>query len=80
MPADKMHTDEVDTSAAVVTRLLAAQFPHWADLPITAAPSAGTDNAPTREAIAASFTSLGRNSALLDKLDKWEASSSTRKD
>src|SRR5437870_812706 len=34
MPAERMHTDEVDTDASLVGRLLAAQFPHWADLPI----------------------------------------------
>lgn len=45
MPAGKMHTDEVDTDGSLVYRLLAAQFPQWADLPIEPAPSAGTDNA-----------------------------------
>lgn len=45
MPAGKMHADEVDTDAALVRRLLAAQFPRWADLPIAPVPSAGTDNA-----------------------------------
>ena len=45
MIAGKMHLDEVDTSAALVGRLLAEQFPQWANLPITPVPSAGTDNA-----------------------------------
>jgi aminoglycoside phosphotransferase (APT) family kinase protein len=40
-----MHEDEVDTDAALVRRLLAAQFPQWADLPIRPVLSAGTDNA-----------------------------------
>jgi aminoglycoside phosphotransferase (APT) family kinase protein len=40
-----MHADEVDIDAALVGRLLAAQFPHWANLPIEAVRSAGTDNA-----------------------------------
>ncbi|MFE0704346.1 aminoglycoside phosphotransferase family protein [Streptomyces sp. NPDC058872] len=31
--------------AALVTRLIAAQFPHWAGLPVRAVDSAGTDNA-----------------------------------
>src|SRR5207249_2738324 len=44
-PAGKMHIDEVDTDASLVRRLLAAQFPQWADLPIEPVPSAGTDNA-----------------------------------
>lgn len=40
-----MHADEVATDALLVRRLLAAQFPQWADLPIAAVASAGTDNA-----------------------------------
>ena len=45
MSAGKMHADEVDTDVALVRRLLAAQFPQWADLPLAPVPSAGTDNA-----------------------------------
>ncbi|MGA7730583.1 MAG: aminoglycoside phosphotransferase family protein [Chloroflexia bacterium] len=45
MPAGKMHVGEVDTDVSLVGRLLAAQFPHWADMPIEPVPSAGTDNA-----------------------------------
>jgi len=45
MPASKMHVDEMDIDASLVRRLLAAQFPQWADLPIKPVPSAGTDNA-----------------------------------
>src|SRR5205823_2601790 len=41
----KMHPDEVETDISLVSRLLAAQFPQWADLPIQPVPSAGTDNA-----------------------------------
>jgi len=41
----KMHADEVGTDVALVSRLLAVQFPHWAGLPIEPVPSAGTDNA-----------------------------------
>jgi aminoglycoside phosphotransferase (APT) family kinase protein len=40
-----MHKDEVETDADLVRRLLASQFPEWADLPIERVPSAGTDNA-----------------------------------
>jgi aminoglycoside phosphotransferase (APT) family kinase protein len=40
-----MHADEVDTDVGLVCRLLAAQFPQWADLPIEPVESAGTDNA-----------------------------------
>jgi len=41
----KMHDGEIETDPSLVRRLLAAQFPHWADLPIQPVPSAGTDNA-----------------------------------
>jgi aminoglycoside phosphotransferase (APT) family kinase protein len=40
-----MHENEIETNADLVRRLLKAQFPHWADLPIDPVPSAGTDNA-----------------------------------
>jgi aminoglycoside phosphotransferase (APT) family kinase protein len=40
-----MHTHEADIDVTLVARLLAAQFPHWADLPIEPVLSAGTDNA-----------------------------------
>jgi aminoglycoside phosphotransferase (APT) family kinase protein len=40
-----MHVDEVVTDVALVGRLLAAQFPQWADLTIKPVHSAGTDNA-----------------------------------
>ncbi len=40
-----MHENEVVTDAQLVRRLLAAQFPQWAGLPLTPVPSAGTDNA-----------------------------------
>lgn len=40
-----MHADEVRTDVPLVRRLLAAQFPQWADLPVAPVRSAGTDNA-----------------------------------
>lgn len=45
MSLPRMHADEVGTDAALVRRLLLGQFPEWADLPIEAVPSAGTDHA-----------------------------------
>jgi aminoglycoside phosphotransferase (APT) family kinase protein len=45
MSVGKMHVDEVNTSVSLVLRLLTAQFPQWADLPIEPVRSAGTDNA-----------------------------------
>jgi aminoglycoside phosphotransferase (APT) family kinase protein len=40
-----MHPDEQPTDAALARRLLAAQFPKWAGLPLRPVRSAGTDNA-----------------------------------
>jgi aminoglycoside phosphotransferase (APT) family kinase protein len=40
-----MHAGEADIDDALVRRLLVAQFPHWAGLPLEAVDSAGTDNA-----------------------------------
>jgi len=40
-----MHKDEVRTDSALVQRLIAGQFPQWADRPVTPVPSGGTDNA-----------------------------------
>ena len=37
--------EELDIDAALVTALVAAQFPHWANLPVVRLPSAGTDHA-----------------------------------
>lgn len=45
MRAGKMHEGEVDIDIHLVRRLLAAQFPQWAVLSLTAVESAGTDNA-----------------------------------
>ncbi|MEU0154326.1 aminoglycoside phosphotransferase family protein [Micromonospora fulviviridis] len=40
----KMHADEVQTDVNLVRRLLAGQFPHWADRPLRLVPSYGTDH------------------------------------
>ncbi len=45
MSTGKMHADEMDINISLVSRLLAAQFPQWADLSIEPFKSAGTDNA-----------------------------------
>ncbi len=37
--ARKMHDDEVDTDASIAHRLLAAQFPQWAELHVQPSPS-----------------------------------------
>ena len=40
-----MHPGEVAVDAATVARLVAAQFPQWAALPVRHVPSTGTVNA-----------------------------------
>ena len=40
-----MHADEVLTDVPLVRRLLAEQFPEWAELSLERVPSSGTDNA-----------------------------------
>ena len=40
----KMHADEVDVDVALVRRMLRAQFPHWAELPIEQFDHGGTDH------------------------------------
>jgi aminoglycoside phosphotransferase (APT) family kinase protein len=41
----RMHANELPTDVSLVRRLLAAQFPEWAALPIEPVRSSGTDNA-----------------------------------
>ncbi|MEU4120432.1 aminoglycoside phosphotransferase family protein [Kitasatospora sp. NPDC028055] len=43
--AARMHPDEPVVDAALVRRLLSAQFPQWVGLPVTPVGPAGTDNA-----------------------------------
>jgi aminoglycoside phosphotransferase (APT) family kinase protein len=57
------HSDEVHIDVAPVRRLLRAQFPEWADLPIVPADSFGTDNATYR---------LGADKAVrLPRFPRW---------
>ncbi len=44
MGATRMHADEIETDVELVRRLLVAQFPLWADLPIHRVVSYGTDH------------------------------------
>jgi aminoglycoside phosphotransferase (APT) family kinase protein len=45
MARPKMHPGQVDVDAALLRRLLAAQFPRWAGLPLVPVASTGTVNA-----------------------------------
>ena len=73
MCAHKMHADEVDTDVSLVSRLLAAQFPHWAHLPIEAVRSAGTDNAIYRlgDDMAVRLPRIHWAIAQVDKEQQW---------
>jgi aminoglycoside phosphotransferase (APT) family kinase protein len=44
MATGKMHADEVHIDAALVHRLIATQFPRWADLPVRPVEFGGWDN------------------------------------
>ena len=41
----RMHAGEPDIDTGLVRSLIAARFPHWANLPVTPVTSSGTDNA-----------------------------------
>jgi aminoglycoside phosphotransferase (APT) family kinase protein len=68
-----MHADEVDTDASLVRRLLAAQFPSWAGLPIEPVPSAGTENAIYRlgTEMAVRLPRIHGDTGQVDKLHQW---------
>ena len=40
----KLHDDEVDIDAALVSRLVSTQFPRWSGLPVAVVAESGTDN------------------------------------
>lgn len=69
----KLHADEVHTDADLVRRMVAAQFPHWAELPIEPVRSAGTDNTIYRlgNDLALRPPRRGPNTEQLDKERRW---------
>ncbi len=71
--ARKMHADEVDTDVSLVGRLLAAQFPRWADLPIEPVHSTGTDNAIYRlgDDMAVRLPRIHRATGQVHKEHRW---------
>ncbi len=73
MATGKMHADEVDTDASLVRRLLADQFPPWADLPIEPVESSGTDNAIYRlgEDMAVRLPRIPGGTGTIDKELRW---------
>lgn len=73
MSVGKMHADEVETDVALVRRLLEAQFPQWAGLPIAPCPSSGTDNAIYRlgESLAVRLPRIGWAVGQVEKEHRW---------
>jgi aminoglycoside phosphotransferase (APT) family kinase protein len=73
MPAEKMHADEVDLDAALVGRLVAGQFPEWADLATERVRPFGTDNALYRlgDDMVVRLPRRQKNSAQLEKESRW---------
>jgi len=73
MSAGKMHADEVNVDVALVGRLLAAQFPQWAALPIVPVHSAGTDNAIYRVGadMAVRLPRIENATGQVDKEQQW---------
>jgi aminoglycoside phosphotransferase (APT) family kinase protein len=73
MSASKMHADEANIDKSLVGRLLAAQFPQWADLPIKPVHSAGTDNAIYRlgSTMAARLPRIENATGQVDKEHQW---------
>ena len=69
----KIHSDEVDIDIPLVRRLLAAQFPQWAGLPIEPVQPLGTDNAIYRlgDAMAIRLPRRERTSQVLEKELQW---------
>jgi aminoglycoside phosphotransferase (APT) family kinase protein len=68
-----MHADEVAIDVSLVGRLLAEQFPRWADLPIELVESAGTDNAIYRlgDDMAVRLPRIGWATGQVEKEHRW---------
>ncbi|HEY3867863.1 MAG TPA: aminoglycoside phosphotransferase family protein [Actinocrinis sp.] len=73
MAAERMHADEIDIDPDQVRRLLAAQFPQWAGLPVAPVASSGTDNALFRVGpdLAARLPRVARSTGQVEKDLQW---------
>ncbi len=73
MTTSKMHADERDIDASLVGRLLAAQFPEWAGLPLEPVSSAGTENAIFRlgNELAVRLPRMPSAAGPVDKVHRW---------
>ena len=68
-----MHADEIEIDVSLVRRLLRAQFPQWADLPIERFASTGTSNAIYRlgDDLAARLPNTPGKTAQVNKEHRW---------
>ncbi|MFA3834932.1 aminoglycoside phosphotransferase family protein [Streptomyces aureus] len=73
MCARKLRPEEADIDASLVRRLVDAQFPEWAGLPLTEVISAGTSNAMYRlgEDMAVRLPRLAGSAQDVDKEHRW---------
>ena len=74
MPVGKRRAaDELDINAALVSGLVAAQFPRWADLPVTPVEPGGWDNRTFRlgEEMSVRLPSAERYAAQVEKEHRW---------
>ena len=73
MTVRNIHADQLETDEFLVRRLLADQFPHWADLPVTPVPSSGTENAIYRlgEEMVVRLPYRSERDEQIEKLDHW---------
>lgn len=71
----RLHADEVESSLALVRRLIGAQFPEWAALPLRPLPGAGTDNAIYRlgDGMAVRLPRTAGAALRLEKEGRWLA-------
>jgi aminoglycoside phosphotransferase (APT) family kinase protein len=69
----RMHADELAIDEALAQRLVAEQFPDWAELPIARVEPAGTDNAVFRlgEELALRLPRRGRTTVRGDVEHRW---------
>ncbi len=73
MSIGKMHADEIETDAPLVRRLLASQFPRWANLPIERVQHSGTDHAIYRlgDDLSVRLPRIAWAAGQPEKEDKW---------
>ena len=73
MSAGRLHADEVDVDASLVGRLIAAQFPRWAGLPLERVRSGGTDDVLFRlgDGLVVRLPRIPSAVAQVDKEQQW---------